>query len=85
MKTGKQHGFWIENEVLMYREGKPVDHPDAVITSDKLHFTLVVMQAVPLKEALDKGVLKIEGNADKFNDLLGCLDKFHVNFNIIEP
>lgn len=84
-EEGKQHGFWIENEVLMYREGKPVDHPDAVITSDKLHFTLVVMQAVPLKEALDKGMLKIEGNADKFNDLLGCLDKFNVNFNIIEP
>lgn len=84
-EEGKQHGFWIENEVLMYREGKPVDHPDAVITSDKLHFTLVVMQAVPLKEALDKGMLKIEGNADKFNDLLGLLDKFHVNFNIIEP
>lgn len=84
-EEGKQHGFWIENEVLMYREGKPVDHPDAVITSDKLHFTLVVMQAVPLNEALDKGMLKIEGNADKFNDLLGCLDKFNVNFNIIEP
>lgn len=84
-EEGKQHGFWIENEVLMYREGKPVDHPDAVITSDKLHFTLVVMQAVPLKEALDKGMLKIEGNADKFNDLLGRLDKFNVNFNIIEP
>lgn len=84
-ENGKEHGFWIENEVLMYREGKPVDHPDAVITSDKLHFRLVVMQAVPLKEALDKGVLKIEGNADKFNDLLGHLDKFHVNFNIIEP
>lgn len=84
-EEGKQHGFWIENEVLMYREGKPVDHPDAVITSDKLHFTLVVMQAVPLKEALDKEMLKIEGNADKFNDLLGCLDKFNVNFNIIEP
>ena len=41
---------------------QPVDHPDAVITGDKLNFTLIAMQAMPLKEALDKGMIKIEGN-----------------------
>lgn len=84
-QNGKPYGFWLEDEVLMYREGKPVEHPDAVITGDKLNFTLVAMQAVPLKEALDKGMIKIEGNADKFQELIGCMDKFNGNFNIIEP
>ena len=69
----------------MYREGKPVDHPDAVITGDKFNFTLIAMQAMPLKEALDKGMIKIEGNTDKFKELIGCMDKFNGNFNIIEP
>ena len=84
-QNGKPYGFWVEDEVLMYREGKPVDHPDAVITGDKLNFTLIAMQAVPLKEALDKGMIKIEGNTDKFKELIGCMDKFNGNFNIIEP
>lgn len=84
-QNGKPYGFWLEDEVLMYREGKPVEHPDAVITGDKLNFTLVAMQAVPLKEALDKGMIKIEGNGDKFQELIGCMDKFNGNFNIIEP
>ena len=61
-QNGKPYGFWIENEVLMYREGKPVKHPDAVITGDKLHFALVATRAMPLKTALDKGMIKIEGN-----------------------
>lgn len=84
-QNGKPYGFWIENEVLMYREGKPVKHPDAVITGDKHHFALVVTRAMPLKTALDKGMIKIEGNTDKFRELLGCMDKFHGNFHIIVP
>lgn len=84
-QNGKPYGFWVEDEVLMYREGKPVDHPDAVITGDKLNFTLIAMQAMPLKEALDKSMIKIEGNTDKFKELIGCMDKFNGNFNIIEP
>ena len=84
-QNGKPYGFWLEDEVLMYREGKPVEHPDAVITGDKFNFTLIAMQAVPLKEALDKGMIKIEGNTDKFKELIGCMDKFNGNFNIIEP
>ena len=84
-QNGKPHGFWVEDEVLMYREGKPVQHPDAVITGDQLNFALVAMQAMPLKEALDKGTIKIEGNPDKFKELIGHMDKFNGNFHIIEP
>lgn len=84
-QNGKPHGFWVEDEVLMYREGKPVQHPDAVITGDQLNFALVAMQAMPLKEALDKGTIKIEGNPDKFKELIGYMDKFNGNFHIIEP
>ena len=83
--NGRSYGFWIENEVLMYREGKLVKHPDAVITGDRLHFALVAMRAMPLKTALDKGMIKIEGNTDKFRELLGCMDKFHGNFHAITP
>ena len=68
-----------------YREGKLVKHPDAVITGDRLHFALVAMRAMPLKTALDKGMIKIEGNTDKFRELLGCMDKFHGNFHAITP
>ena len=84
-QNGRSYGFWIENEVLMYREGKLVKHPDAVITGDRLHFALVAMRAMPLKTALDKGMIKIEGNTDKFRELLGCMDKFHGNFHTITP
>ena len=84
-QNGRSYGFWIENEVLMYREGKLVKHPDAVITGDRLHFALVAMRAMPLKTALDKGMIKIEGNTDKFRELLGCMDKFHGNFHAITP
>lgn len=43
------------------------------------------MRAMPLKTALDKGMIKIEGNTDKFRELLGCMDKFHGNFHAITP
>ena len=49
------------------------------------HFALVAMRAMPLKTALDKGMIKIEGNTDKFRELLGCMDKFHGNFHTITP
>lgn len=37
------------------------------------------------KETTDKGMINIEGNTDKFKELIGCMDKFNGNFNIIEP
>lgn len=73
-QNGKPYGFWVEDEVLMYREGKPVEHPDAVITGNKFNFTLVAMRAMSLKDALDKGMIKIEGNTDKFKELT---DRMH--------
>lgn len=66
----------------MYREGKLVKHPDAVITGDRLHFALVAMRAMPLKTALDKGMIKIEGNTDKFGN---CSDAWISSMEISMP
>lgn len=83
--NGTPYGFWIEDEVLLYREATPVEHPDAVITADNLNFILVAMRITPLKDALDKGLLQIKGDPAKLQTLLDCMEQFNGNFNIIEP
>lgn len=84
-EDGKTHGFWVEDEVLLYREGTPVEKPDATITADKLDFILAVTQAVPLDEACEKGKVRIEGDAGKFRELIASFESFPKDFNIIEP
>lgn len=83
--NGTSYGFWLEDEVLLYREGPPVEHPDAVITADNLNFILVAMRITPLKDALDKGMLQIKGDPAKLRELLDCMDQFRGDFNIVTP
>lgn len=82
---GDSYGFWLENGVLMYGKDKKVEHPDATIKGYKLPFTLVMMKAEKLQDAIDKKQIEVEGNAEAIEELLGYFDDFDKNFNIIEP
>lgn len=83
--NGTSYSFWLEDEVLLYREGNATEHPDAIITADKLSFILVAMHITPLKDAMDKGSIQIKGDPAKLQELLDCMEQFNGNFNIVEP
>lgn len=83
--NGKPYGFWLEDEVLLYREGKAVEQPDAIITTDRLNFVLIAMRLSPLKDALRKNKVTVKGDADKLQELFDCMDQFRGDFNIVTP
>jgi len=45
----------------------------------------VILKEETLKQAQDKGEVKITGNADKVSELLGYMDKFDFWFNMVTP
>ncbi|EBW9262303.1 alkyl/aryl-sulfatase, partial [Salmonella enterica subsp. enterica serovar Enteritidis] len=45
----------------------------------------IVLKEETLKEATAKGDVKITGNAEKLNELLGYMDNFEFWFNIVTP
>lgn len=58
---------------------------DATISLSRDALNRIVLKEETLKEATDKGDVKITGNAEKLNEMLGYMDKFEFWFNIVTP
>ncbi|WP_337959357.1 alkyl sulfatase C-terminal domain-containing protein [Serratia odorifera] len=58
---------------------------DATITLSRDALNRIVLKEQTLKEEQDKGDVKITGDSQKLNELLGYMDKFDFWFNIVTP
>ncbi|MNG29555.1 hypothetical protein D3C84_1150040 [compost metagenome] len=45
----------------------------------------ISLKQLDFPTAMQKGLIKIEGNGKKFAELLGALDTFSPQFNIVTP
>ncbi len=71
--------------MLNHTAGVRDDNADAGISMSRETMNKILLREETLKQAQDKGEVQITGNAQKVDELLGCLDKFDFWFNIVTP
>lgn len=85
---GEQDGKYkieLENGVLNHTANAEAKDADATITLSRDALNRIVLKEQTLKEEQDKGDVKITGDSQKLNELLGYMDKFDFWFNIVTP
>ncbi|WP_166365743.1 alkyl/aryl-sulfatase [Pseudomonas akapageensis] len=83
--SGKQYQLNLENCALTYTAERIASNPDATLTLTRPTLDAIMAQQLSPKQAIESGELKIEGNAGAFASLLGLLDAFSPNFEIVVP
>ena len=58
------------------------DHAQAL---DRATLNKIILKEETLKQAQDKGEVKVTGDGAKLDEMLGYMDKFEFWFNIVTP
>ncbi|WNK69238.1 alkyl sulfatase dimerization domain-containing protein (plasmid) [Pantoea agglomerans] len=82
---GGKYKLELENGVLNHTANSEAQNADATLTLSRETMNKVILKEETLKQAQDKGEVKITGNADKLSELLGYMDKFDFWFNMVTP
>ncbi|WP_368656875.1 alkyl/aryl-sulfatase [Pantoea agglomerans] len=82
---GGKYKLELENGVLNHTANSEAQNADATLTLSRETLNKVILKEETLKQAQDKGEVKITGNADKLSELLGYMDKFDFWFNMVTP
>lgn len=78
-EDGGTYKVELENGVLNHTAGVEASDADATITLSRDVLNKIVLKATA------KGDVKITGNEEKLNELLGYMDNFEFWFNIVTP
>jgi alkyl sulfatase BDS1-like metallo-beta-lactamase superfamily hydrolase len=65
--------------------GRNAKEADADLVLDRAALTKVMQQYLKMSEAVEAGVVKVNGNSATLLELFGLFDEFHMSFNIVEP
>ena len=82
---GGKYKVELENGVLNHTANSSAENADATITLSRDTLNKIILKEESLDDAKSKGDLKITGNEEKLNELLGYMDKFEFWFNIVTP
>ncbi len=82
---GGKYKLELENGVLNHSANIQADKPDATLTLNRDTLNKIILKDETLKQAEDKGEVKVSGNAAKVDELLGYMDNFEFWFNIVTP
>ena len=82
---GGKYKLELENGVLNHSVNVQADKPDATLTLNRDTLNKIILKDETLKQAADKGEVKISGNPAKVDELLGYMDQFEFWFNIVTP
>ncbi|MCY1408825.1 hypothetical protein D9M71_241550 [compost metagenome] len=63
------------------------EHPNAELTvkMDKATLDRISLRQLDFPTAIKQGLIKLDGNGKRFGELLGLLDTFEPQFNIVTP
>ncbi|MFW0767792.1 alkyl/aryl-sulfatase [Trabulsiella odontotermitis] len=82
---GGKYLLELENGVLNHTANAESKNADATITLNRATLNKIILQEETLKQAEDKGDVKITGDSAKLNEMLSYMDKFEFWFNIVTP
>ena len=82
---GGKYKLELENGVLNHTAGAEAKDADATIALNRETLNKIILKEETLKQAEDKGEVKVTGNGAKLDEMLGYMDKFEFWFNIVTP
>jgi alkyl sulfatase BDS1-like metallo-beta-lactamase superfamily hydrolase len=83
--SNQRYAIYIENAVLLYKEGMVVATPDVTLTLNQLLFYGICLGLLSPEQAVASGKLMISGDQTKLNEFLSLLDEFNNFINIVTP
>ena len=81
----EQYAIKLQNSVLIYTPNKKLDNADVSISLSRDVLDAINLKQTTLDNELQKGTVKVEGDKNKFTDLLGMFATFNPSFDIITP
>ncbi|WP_339544491.1 alkyl/aryl-sulfatase [Pseudomonas sp. RA_35y_Pfl2_P32] len=78
------YNLTLRNGVLTHRAGSN-PQADAGISMSKATLEQISLKQLDFPTAIQKGLVKVQGNGKKLGELLGSLDTFSPQFNIVTP
>lgn len=81
----QNYSLTVEDGVMNYGKGKTLQNADATITLDRTTLDDIALGKLKLGNLADSGQVRIEGDRQKFSDMLALFDKFDFWFTICEP
>lgn len=83
--SGDRFVLNLENCALTHMSGCHDAKADATLTLDRATFNELVLQRSTVGEAISTGKVQANGDASKFDELMGLMDHFDRMFAIVEP
>jgi len=84
-KDGGKYKLELENGVLNHTTNAQAKDADATITLDRTTLNDIILKKETLKQAMDKGDVKVSGDRAKLEEMLSYMDTFDFWFNIVTP
>ncbi|MGF6595236.1 alkyl/aryl-sulfatase [Pseudomonas sp. 2835] len=78
------YNLTLRNGVLTHRAGLN-PKADASLSMNKATLEQISLKQLDFPTAMQKGLIKVDGNGKKIAELLGTLDSFSPQFNIVTP
>jgi alkyl sulfatase BDS1-like metallo-beta-lactamase superfamily hydrolase len=75
----------LSNCALSHAQGTHGDAAQAVIRMDRAKLAAIVVGGVTFADALERGLVPVEGDSGTVRGLFATLDRFDPMFNILEP
>lgn len=83
--TNEKFILTVKNGVMNYSKEKQMDKPDGTVTLKRTTLDDIALGKLKLGNLADSGEVTIDGNKEKFKEMLGNFDKFDFWFTIAEP
>ena len=81
---GEDYALTVRNGVLTHRAGLNAQ-ADAGVTMSKATLEQISLKQLDIPTAIQKGLIKLQGNGKKLGELMTSLDTFAPQFNIVTP
>ncbi|MNO55787.1 Metallo-beta-lactamase superfamily protein [compost metagenome] len=75
----------LRNGVLSHRAGHLDPNAEFTVKMDKATLDRISLRQLDFPTAIKQGLIKLDGNGKRFGELLGLLDTFEPQFNIVTP
>jgi linear primary-alkylsulfatase len=82
---GRTYVLNLENSALTYLADRRSDRADATVTLDRGVLNRLVLRDIPFADAVDGGLVAIDGDGAKVAQLFALLDDFTLMFEVMEP
>jgi len=83
--TRQDYVLTLENSALSYLAGRTANEADVSLTLTRDTLDQISLHRTSFPQAMQGGLIKVEGNAAKLTELMGLLDSFPASFEIVEP